>query len=855
MLRNWVLAASLLGWTVATAAVEGPGRNQFIRAARASGPVAVDGKLSEDAWRQAPAFDAFVQRFPEAGKAPSERTEVRVLHDDRNVYVAVTSYDSEPALINRNLGRRDSGTLFTDTVRVLLDPTHDHRTAYAFTVSAGGVQSDGLYYDDRMYSTDWDGVWDGAAAVREDGWVAEFSIPLSLLRFPEVPVQTWGFAVRREIARKSEELFTVDNPRTSGAMVSRLGHLTGLENLRPQSALELVPYLAARSVARPQFSDAARPWPRLIDPSLDLGLDLKASLTSNLALTATLNPDFGQVEADQILLNLSTYEAFFPEKRPFFTQGMELFQPVGYGMNVSQTLFYSRRIGLQTPILGAAKLTGTVAEGVEVGVLDAVVMGPWQENPDEERPDQRLGVHLTRPLHLGPNNALPSDPAVPMNYMATVVRAKVGASSRVGATVTSALPLTGECSAEEAEGERLVADCEARGGNAAALDFDLRTEDGLYGLLGQVDGSQVVGGPPERTLADGTRLHRGDRGFGGYLRAGKFGGEGFRWDTGYDFSSPTLQLNPSGYQRTQNEHAVRGWLHYQRPNGFGELKALFVNFGGGTNWTSDGRGLNRGGWVNLNGSAQLPSFDSVGLETGADVGGWDVREMGGTGVPLENTNSAFVALFGDTNPNRPVSAGGFLAGVHRFSAGPVPAAFGWEGSVYGNLRPHPALETRLEMGFAHIPFGPRFVEDQGEGRFVLSPLTSNSLSLTLRQQWVMTPRLTLQGYAQFFSAYGKYGPFFQGLSNAERAPLRFASLTPLEYADTESFRDVALNLNVVLRWEYRLGSTLYVVYSRGQQGLPVAEGQRPLRTLLPVRLMEGPAEDALLVKWAWHLGA
>jgi hypothetical protein len=855
MLRNQVLAVVLLGCTVATAAVEGPGRNQFIRAARASGPVEVDGKLAEDAWSQAPAFDAFVQRFPDAGKAPSERTEVRVLYDDRNVYVAVTSHDSEPALINRNLGRRDSGTLFTDTVRVLLDPTHDHRTAYAFTVSAGGVQSDGLYYDDQMYSADWDGVWDGAAAAREDGWVAEFSIPLSLLRFPEVPVQTWGFAVRREIARKSEELFTVDNPRTSGAMVSRLGHLTGLENLRPRQALELVPYLAARSVARPQFSDAARPSPRLLDPSLDLGLDLKASLTSNLALNATFNPDFGQVEADQLLLNLSTYEAFFPEKRPFFTQGMELFQPVGNNLGASQTLFYSRRIGLQTPILGAAKLTGTVAEGVEVGVLDAVVMGPWQQEQDEERPDQRMSVHLTRPLHLGPNDALPTDPAVPMNYLATVVRAKVGASSRVGAMVTAATPLTGTCSADEAEGELPVAACEARGGNAAALDFDLRTEDGLYGLLGQVDGSQVVGGPPERTLADGTVLRRGDMGFGGYLRAGKLGGEGFRWDTAYDFSSPTLQLNPSGFQRTQNEHAMRGWLRYQRPNGFGDLKALFLNAGGGTNWTSDGRGLNRGAWGNINGSVQLPSFDSVGLELGANLGGWDVREMGGTGVPLENMNTAFVALFGDTNPNRPVSVGGFVAGVHCFQAGPVPAAYGWEGGVSGNLRPHPALETRLEVNFSRLPFGPRFVEDLGENRFVLSPLTSNSLSLTLRQQWVITPRLTLQGYAQLFSAYGKYGPFFQGLSDEAHTPIRFASLTPLEYEDTESFRDVALNLNVVLRWEYRLGSTLYVVYSHGQQGLPMPEGHRPLRTLMPVRLMEGPAEDALLVKWAWHLGA
>ena len=205
-----------------------------------------------------------------------------------------------------------------------------------------------------------------------DGWVAEFSIPLSVLRFPEAAVQTWGFSVRRQIAALNEEIESVDNPRTSNANVSRLGHLTGLEGLKPRRAVELVPYLATRGALRPQFSDPPRPTPRLLDPTLDVGLDVKAALTSDLALNATFNPDFGQVEADQLILNLSTFEAFFPEKRTFFTQGLELFQPVGSATgNVPQSLFYSRRIGLDTPILGAAKLTGTVTKGVEVGVLDA----------------------------------------------------------------------------------------------------------------------------------------------------------------------------------------------------------------------------------------------------------------------------------------------------------------------------------------------------------------------------------------------------------------------------------------------------------------------------------------------------
>jgi hypothetical protein len=334
------------------------------------------------------------------------------------------------------------------------------------------VHGDGLFYDDRNFTPDWDGVWDGATSSVADGWVAEFAIPLSVLRFPEAAMQTWGFSVRREIARLNEQVESVDNPRTSNANVSRLGHLTGMEGLKPRRAVELVPYLATRGILRPQFSDAALPRPRLMDPTLDVGLDVKAALTSDLALNATFNPDFGQVEADQLILNLSSFEAFFPEKRSFFTQGLELFQPVGRETGqVPQSLFYSRRIGLSTPILGAAKLTGTAVKGVEVGVLSALVTGPWQQQ-DEERPDRRWSLHANRPLHFGPNSALPGGPQPPTNYLAAVARGSVGQSSRVGGSFVAATPLVRGCTPEEAalDEEEQPAECLARGGMGAAAD-------------------------------------------------------------------------------------------------------------------------------------------------------------------------------------------------------------------------------------------------------------------------------------------------------------------------------------------------------------------------------------------------
>ena len=347
--RSGIAVAFLCIASTAFGAVEGPGRTQFIRAVRVSASPSMDGKLSEPQWLTAPVFDKFVQEFPEEGARPSERTEVRVLYDDDNLYVGIICYDSQPGQILRQLGRRDHIPA-SDTVGFAIDSGHGHREAFAFTVNAAGVLQDSLWFQDNQNSDDWDAVWDAAVSARPDGWSAEFAIPLNLLRFTDAPVQTWGFFVRREIARTHEVIDSVLIPRNANGFVSRFGHLSGLRGLKQKTDIEVTPYLAARGTLRPQFSDPSIPKPRLFDPSIDVGFDLKAAVTRGLTLDATVNPDFGQVEADQVILNLTNFEQFFPEKRPFFTHGLDLFQPVGGDVgHTPQTLFYSRRIGLITP--------------------------------------------------------------------------------------------------------------------------------------------------------------------------------------------------------------------------------------------------------------------------------------------------------------------------------------------------------------------------------------------------------------------------------------------------------------------------------------------------------------------------
>ncbi len=836
----------------ALAAVEGPGVDLYFHAARTAAPVKIDGRLDEADWAKAESYDKFLERFPNAGNPASERTELKVLYDDRAIYVAVICHDSQPELINRQMGRRDSSP-FSDAIQVIVDAQHDHRTAYLFHVGAGGVLGDGILFDDQNFSGDWDAIWDGAAGSFEGGWIAELAIPLHLLRFPKAAMQTWGFSVRRDLARKGEELEAVYNPRTSGASVSRIGHLTGMEGLAPRRTLELLPYLAARGVMRPQYSDPSRPAPRLFDPSLDLGLDLNAALTSDLALTATVNPDFGQVEADQLIQNLTTFETFFPEKRPFFNQGFELFQPVG-AMNgrPPHALFYSRRIGLTAPILAAAKVTGRVARGVDVAVLDALVASSSNPDADEDLPDRSLSLRKERPLHLGLTDELPRQPVATTNFLAAVARAAVSERLRLGGTITSAAPFTRPCT-DEAFALPLTeqpAACLSRGGNAAALDFNLKSLDAHWGASGQVSLSQVHSGPPSLLLRDGTVLRRGDVGFGAYFKAGRYGGEGLRAELVYELSTPTLDLNTVGFQRTQNATGVAFTLGYERSSGLAFLRAFHVHLNAGTSFSTDGRWLNRENNLNLNVRMTLPSFDFVGAEAGVSGGGYNLREVGRTGIPLQQGVGGFFALFGDSKQDRPVTFGGNAALGFHGQAGPTPPTVGWGGTVYSALKPHAALETKLEVGFDRTPHGPRYVDALDERSFLFGELDSYFLSVTLRQQLILSPRLSLQAYAQLFTEYGAFTRLFEGHSDAQRSPIQLDSLTPTTAAFDPSFYGTALNLNVVLRWEYRLGSTLYLVYTHGQTGLPV-DGPAP-RSLAPRELLAGPAVDAFLIKWSYY---
>ncbi len=382
-----VLALSLTG-SVALGAPSAAGRGRATATALdAATAVQVDGDLTDAVWRDAPSVTAFTQREPNEGVAPTFQTEARIAYDSTNLYVAVRALDTEPSLLVAHLSRRDESSP-SDWIRVLVDSYHDRRTAFEFSVNPAGVKQDRYWFNDREHDLSWDAVWDVEVGRDDHGWRAEFQIPFSQLRFDQSESPIFGFALVREIGRLNETSTWPLLPRSANGYVSSFGELTGLHLTGGAKRLELVPYMVSQVVTDDREPD--NPLIQSTDPGASVGLDLKFAMTPGLTLTATANPDYGQVEADPAVVNLTAFETFFEERRPFFVEASGIFR---FDINCMDDrcsgLFYSRRIGrvpqaeveepdagyvatpAQTTILGAAKVTGR-AKGFSVGALNAI---------------------------------------------------------------------------------------------------------------------------------------------------------------------------------------------------------------------------------------------------------------------------------------------------------------------------------------------------------------------------------------------------------------------------------------------------------------------------------------------------
>jgi len=852
----------------AHAALEGENVDKSVHAVRTDAPPVIDGRLDDAAWQAAPPDDRFVQGAPQNGKPASERTEIRIVYDDDAVYVAVHAFDSQPERIVSRLTRRDKD-VEADWVAIGFDSRHDHASGYAFLLNAAGVQTDLMLYEDTNQSSDWDAVWDGAVGRDEQGWSAEFRVPLSALRFSSAPTQVWGFNVVRYISRKKEEDDWSHVPQGVNANVSRWGHVDGIEGVKPRRTFELRPYFAASM--RNQTPTGGRFLG--LGPGAEreghgeFGVDLKLGVTSSLTLDATVNPDFGQVEADPAVLNLSRFETFFPEKRPFFLEGADIFEmPI--------QVFYSRRIGRPPSGLGpgdeltvgdhqdvkvlhaptalrlwtAAKLTGTVGGRLTLGALDAIT---GSERFEVEDLKTRGNLMLTR--------------APARNYAALRARWSLGGASSVGVLATAVTWMRGDVARAAADHDAYVQSADARWAPGS----------GTWNLRSQVLVSERVGGPRDNhgipiVRADGTRQLPGDVGLGGYTSL-EYSSDHWVANASYRTLSPKLDVNDFGFVQQTNQHFIDAGLGWRDQ----EPSEMFVRrfLGGGARLVFDWTGVPSEASLGVNTSATWSNYWSSFLSVRATSPGlWNPYETGDRGY-LERLPYLNFDTYTDTDGRKPVSVGLGVGGGHAMAD---PAYYSWsELHVSFNAIPQAELELGGVLNWeAHDLrewFNGGCHDDSAEmndctidtevRHYRMAEITDGSLSFTLRGSYLVSPNLSLQAYAQLFMDQG-YFENRRVLTTTGTRPKLYRSQLMLDPSFTgddngdgqpdDGFQDTSLNINVVLRWEVSPGSTLLGVYTRAQNADFDPTVYRPRFRLTGLGV--GPTEEVLLMKFVYFYG-
>ena len=745
---------------------------KVLRALRVTGDSPrIDGSLDDDVWNAAEVAGDLVQWEPDNMEPLTEQTRIQVAYDDRFIYVAVRCDDRTPDRIAAGLGRRDEAPP-TDSVGVGFDPRHDHQTGYVFNTNASGVQQDLFFYDDESVDRDFNAVWEVRTAITREGWVAEFRIPFSQMRFsasPEVG-QVWGFGVRRTIRRRGETGEWTSKPRGERGEVSRWGHLLFDSPVRPPRRVEWQPYALSGGTHRP--SGPATGTARA-------GLDMRIGLGTSATLSATVNPDFAQVEQDPAVLNLTVFETFFPEKRPFFLEDSRTFVPP-YGLF---QLFHSRRIGRrpdriaigsgetvadrpdQTTIIGAAKVTGK-GSGWTYGALTAVT--------------DRAHAAVTT-VDGGRHDRL-IEPLTSYN-VARIQRDIRKGSSNVGAIATGVVR----------EG-----DTDAYSGG---IDYNLRWDRNRVNWNGHWTTT--------RTLVSGAM----QTGVGGVTNFGfsrKHGG----FYTHFDHFGRSFRVDDIGFFRTRaNRTELDGGFNLDQPDPWKAFRRISAFISVGQAWNDERLVFSR--FVNPGLSMQFRNFWNVeaGVSTNSRVLD-DLDTRGGPPIVIPAGTAFFAGVNSDSRKPWRLSL---------FGNGQHDEAGGWMVRVGPGLTLQPsgrlqaALSTNVTLA-RDVAQWIRNADVDGDAvtDHVYGTLNRHVVDVTFRSTYAIERDLTLQVFLQPFVAVGDYTDI------RRLARPRSYEFDPVTLADNPDFNRKSLRGNVVLRWEYIRGSTLYVAWN-----LSASDSSRP----------------------------
>jgi len=807
-----------------------------LRAVRLQGgAINVDGRLDEPAWARAEWIRDFVQKMPKEGALPTDSMRIAILYDDDALYVGARMYSKDPSKLQAPLSRRDN-TAQSDHLWVSFDSYHDRRTAYSFGVTASGVRMDWYHPTDNEYDLDmgFDPVWQAKASIDSLGWTAEMRIPFSQLRFTDQPVQVWGFNADHWNPATSEDVFWIPVPTNRTGWSSFMGELVGIEGIKPSRRLEVMPYGAAEAHVT-SATDPRDPFNSGANLGGRAGADLKMGLGPNITLDGTVNPDFGQVEADPAVVNLSAFEVFFDEKRPFFTEGSQLLRGNG------PSYFYSRRIGARpscfargdfvecpqnATILSAAKVTGRLASGMSLGGLAAVT-----------------GRESARTFDTATATYGRIEVAPPAGYGVTRLQQEFGASkSVVGVTLTTV----------QRDVDALLAPRYTKHAYTGGADWVLRWDRGAYFLRGWLGFSHIRGDTAAIDRVQRSGVHffqRPDAGYAHYdpKRTELTGSVGTLWfsktkgnwlyDVQLGWESPAYDPNDAGRLGNADGRFGFGGLRYRQTKPRGKVQNFNAAFSTGTEF--DFGGDRQYLYLELASDVTFKNFWNLSSYFDFYPRSFDhsLTRGGPTMATAQSWN--YVVRLGNS----------------------FGAKTSWNGRVYygedelggqtyrlsGGLSIRPSTRFQLSATPNYLrAIGPRqyVATFAGSGppatygsRYVFARIDQSTFVLQLRANYTIGPDLSLELYGEPFAASGRYYGFgdlaaARTFDVAEYSTDTTATHSVIRWGrDSVTFKDSAFRRtignpdfnvlsfrsNAVLRWEWRPGSTLFLVWAQNRE--------------------------------------
>lgn len=859
-----------------------------MRAVAVSAAPVVDGKLDDQAWQTSAFVSDFLQKQPVEGGAPSQRTEVAIVYDSEALYVGARMYANGPEDIQAVMTRRDdTGT--AERIIVSFDTFRNRRTAYSFAVTAAGVRADWFHPDDAEFARDpsFDPVWTAATTIGADGWIAEMRIPFTQLRFSEGDEQSWGININRYIPHRNEDIFWIPVPKDATAWSSYFGELQGLHRIRQPLRVEIVPYVVGNMTLTSSALIAADdPFAETLGVGGRAGVDVKVGLGPSLTLDATINPDFGQVEADPAEVNLSAFESIFTERRPFFTEGRELLEGKG------KAYYYSRRIGAPprgsadgdhvsrpeaTAILGAAKLTGRFPSALSIGAL-AAVTGQAEAEIHDIATDQRERV-VIEPL---------------ASYGVLRVQQEFGESaSIVGASLAGVH--------RDIEAGEPIASELARQSIAGGVDWNLRFAGATYELGGNAGFTHVRGEPaailarmqspvhyfqrPDQEHVSLDPERRSLSGLAGELWLGKRNGS-WLWNVGVNAEGPGFDPNEVGQLASSDDLGVYGSLTYRDIVPGPVLYGWQVGASAGDEWNFSG--ARDPAYMEMFGAVVFKNYWN--LSAGSVLFTPGTSDYAARGGPLTG-----VGWGGGSQ----ITLQSSYATRHRWN---VSAAYEvretginglWAGAGV-TLRLADWASVSVTPGYRRLSDNRQYIDTCGDdagdactagnpdtygARYIFATVDRRELSVQTRVQLAFTPNLSLEVYAEPFASSGRFYQFGelpapgsreltvygQDAGTIERVDRNVPGpcqqdcvYQVAEGGDTFTFDDpdftyLSLRSTAVLRWEIWPGSTVFAIWQQDRSDARYAPSR-----VTPVSLGEAsitPGSQTLLVKFAYWWSA